>query len=79
MMSVAKLRDLLAELERRVLPASGAHHAVMHLMYGSDEVGWEHKLGLQMNCGGVLKVVFFDEDDFDIEVPALVELILGCL
>jgi hypothetical protein len=54
----------LGELERLVPPPPNCHHAIMAAKYGSDVVGWEDKLAVQVNDGGVFRCYFVEPDDF---------------
>jgi hypothetical protein len=56
---------LLIELERLVPPPPLCHHAITYAQFGSDAKGWEDKLALQVNVGGVFHCLFVEEDDFD--------------
>ena len=60
--------ELLKGLEVAIPPAPTCHHAITFAQYGSDEVGWDDRLALQVGVGGEFHCLFLD--DSDMEKPA---------
>jgi hypothetical protein len=48
-------------------PPEKCHHALTFARYGSDETGWQEKLGLQINQAGVFHCFFLEDADFTVE------------
>lgn len=66
------LLHLLKQLEEKVTPPQGCHHAIMFRKYGSDESGWEDKLVLQMSLSSGLWNLFLEELDFSRATDVLI-------
>ena len=78
--SVARfLVETLKLLESKAPPPAKCHHAITYARYGSDESGWDDKLALQVNQGGVFQCLFLDEEDFTKSPSALVAEIVQVL
>jgi hypothetical protein len=63
------LIDFLKLLERELPPPANCHHGIGYAQFGSDSTGWEDRLALQINVGGVFHCFFLDEADFE-KTPA---------
>lgn len=59
------LIEVLKGLEVVVVPSPKGHHAITFARFGSDGVGWEDKLALQVNDGGIFRCFFLDEEDLE--------------
>jgi hypothetical protein len=72
------LLEFLKELESAIPPPPMCHHAITFAKYGSDEHGWQEKLALQINHGGLFHCFFLETDDFDKPINILVtEIVRG--
>jgi hypothetical protein len=73
------LIDLLRAVEKAIPPPKNCHHALVAAKFGSDEVGWQDKLALQVNRDGRFHAFFLDEEDFAKEPKKLAADILALL
>lgn len=65
MRTIQLLRETLKGLEKVIIPSPNGHHAITYARYGSDSRGWEDKLALQVNAGGVFHCFFLEDGDLD--------------
>ena len=70
------LLDFLKELEMQLAPPAKCHHSICYCRYGSNETGWEDKLGVFVNDGYVFETYFLDDEDFNKTPTELVEEIV---
>ena len=64
-------------LEKEIPPKHPrAHHSISINRYGSDDTGWENKLGLHLCLNEGVQTLFLDSEDFEISPQELVLKIL---
>ena len=73
-----KLLEFLKALEVAVPPPSG-HHAITFCQYGSDETGWEDRLGLHVRIGNGARTVFIEDKDLELSVEDFVLAVQRCV
>jgi hypothetical protein len=67
-----QLLEFLKALELAIIPPKNCHHCLMFSQYGSDEVGWNDRLALQVNNAGTFQCFFLEESDFQKPIHQLV-------
>lgn len=55
--------DFLRALELAIPPPPNCHHVLARCHYGSDTVGWDEKLAVQVNVAGTFHAFFLDDAD----------------
>ena len=65
------LIDFLKRLEFLAPPPENCHHAITFAKFGSDEDGWQDRLALQVNCDGIFRCFFLQDEDFHQEAEDL--------
>lgn len=65
-------------LEDAIPPPSGVHHSLTFIQYGSDETGWDDKLGLHVIAGGKWHTFFLDDGDMD-RTEATIDFVIAAL
>lgn len=72
----AFLIEFLKQLETALPPPPHCQHSISYARYGSDDQGWDDKLALNINDGGMFDVLLFDDDDFSGTPAQLVKAVL---
>lgn len=74
-----KLIAFLKLLEKVVIPCPRCHHSITYAQYGSDVVGWEDRLVLNIMLRQQFHVLFLDDEDLEKDPVVLVREVLGVL
>ena len=77
MFDIIAVRTLLKRLEEELPPPPLCHHALTFAQYGSDKKGWEDKLAVQINFGGVFKCFFIENADQEKHVYEVIDEIVN--